>query len=140
VVDRGTESDYIEGDRIRLLDALGPIGGFVSGLVTAALFVGGLIKKAFVNPVDETAEKAKKKADKNRKMINEISDMQDEIEEIREQAERADDRSEQHRFVLFGDPDDPNQEGLAQDVHQIREEDLPEIKEGIDRLEEKMDG
>jgi len=58
-----------------------------------------------------------------------VKPLKSEVKEAHEMAERADDRAEQHRFVLFGDPDDPNQQGLADKVDRMDEK--------IDRLLEK---
>lgn len=84
------------------------IVGAVTGFGGAVLVLGALVKRAFLSPV------------------------KDRLEDVEEKAERADNRAEQHHFVLFGDPDDPNQTGLAEDV--------ADIKDTVERIDDTVNG
>ena len=90
--------------------ALAAAGGFVTAAGAAWSFFKYTVKRPFNERVDE---------------------VEDELNETKELAERNSNRSEQHQFVLFGDPDDPNQTGIAHDVH--------DIKDTVDRIETKLD-
>ena len=90
--------------------ALAAAGGFITAVSAAWGVFEYTVKRPFNERVDE---------------------VESELKEAKELAEQNSNRSEQHQFVLFGDPDDPNQTGIAHDVH--------DIKDTVDRIETKLD-
>jgi hypothetical protein len=83
---------------------IGPLGSFISGAVAGAAAAIGAVRVAFIRPIEDR-----------------LGDVEDDIEDVGEKAERADNRSESNEYILLGDPDDPNYDGVAQDVKDIKE-------------------
>jgi len=98
-----------------MVGKLGPVGSFISGVVTGAAAAIAAVRVAFIRPL-------KKRLD----------DIEDDIEEVDGKAERADNRSESNEYILLGDPDDPNYSGVAQDVK--------DIKEIVEEIRDETDG
>jgi len=87
-----------------MVGKLGPVGSFISGVVTGAAAAIAAVRVAFIRPIKKR-----------------LGAVEDDIEEVAEQAERADNRSESNEYILLGDDDDPNYTGVAKDVKDIKE-------------------
>lgn len=62
---------------------------------------------------------------------SDIKEVEEEVKETREIAEDAQSQAVSNRYTLEGDPNDPNYDGLAVDV--------AEMKETVEHVEEMME-
>jgi hypothetical protein len=106
---------------------LGPIGSFIGGVVAASVVVGGLIKRAFITPleedVDELGEEVEKAMSKAEEKPEEVRDeLKERIDEVEDQVVETHGIARSNEYMIQGDEDDPNYSGLAQDVKEIKDE------------------
>jgi hypothetical protein len=92
----------------------GGVGAFVGGLVAGVSGAYGAAKLLLVRPIEKR-----------------LDDVENEVEETREIAEGAQSQAVSNRYTLEGDPNDPNYDGLAVDV--------AEMKETVEHVEEMME-
>jgi hypothetical protein len=97
----------------------GGVGAFVGGLVAGASSAFAAAKLVLVRPIE-----------------NRLDDVEDEVEETREIAEDAQGQAVSNRYTLEGDPDDPNYDGLAVDVAEMKET----VEHVEEMIEENSDG
>lgn len=93
---------------------IGDVGAFVGGLAAGASSALGAAKLVLINPIESR-----------------LDDIEEEQEDTREVAEEAHEQAVSNRYTLEGDPDDPNYDGLAVDV--------AEMKETVEHVEEMME-
>jgi len=93
---------------------LADLGAFVSGVVAGASSALGAAKLVLIRPLE-----------------NRVDDVEDDVDDVKKVAEKAQKKAQSNERAIFGDEDDPNHSGVAQDV--------ADMKETIEHVEEMME-